>query len=105
MNTEQIMTLADGYATEKWADAMHERQIKGDSQQARRKLKATITTLVQERDALKQDAARYQFVKSLSRASSANIDGNHSWTCNLWIGAIRGPNLDAALDAAMKGKL
>jgi hypothetical protein len=53
---------------------------------------------------LKQDAARYQFVKSLSRASSANIDGNHSWTCNLWINAIRGPNLDAALDAAMKGE-
>lgn len=54
-----------------------------------------------ERDALLIDAARYQLVKTMSRAMSLDIDGLHYWHIQLR-GNVRGPTLDAAIDAAMK---
>ncbi len=55
-----------------------------------------------ERDALMADAARYQFMKSNCRAIGLDIEGNHSWTCQITRSDIKGPTLDEAIDAALK---
>ena len=50
---------------------------------------------------VEKDALRYQLVKTMSRAMSLDICGLHYWHIQLR-GNVRGPNLDAAIDAAMK---
>ena len=54
-----------------------------------------------QHDTLAADAARYQFMKSLSRATSVTSDGMHSWTCQILRLDVKGPTLDAAIDAAI----
>jgi len=51
-----------------------------------------------------QDAERYRFLRdSLFRMHSPKMNGQHSWTVQGggWL-RLRGPNLDDAVDAAMK---
>ena len=55
-----------------------------------------------ERDALMADGARYQFMKSCSRAAGLDISGWHSWTCQIMRSDIKGATLDQAIDAAIK---
>lgn len=55
-----------------------------------------------ECDALMAESARYQFMKSRSRVAGLDIDGDHSWTCQIFSNDVSGPTLDAAIDAALK---
>ena len=55
-----------------------------------------------ERDALMADGARYQFMKSCSRAAGLDISGWHSWTCQIMRSDIKGATLDEAIDSAIK---
>ena len=55
-----------------------------------------------ERDALMADAARYQFMKSCTRAAGLDISGWHSWTCQIMRSDIKGATLDEAIDSAIK---
>ena len=55
-----------------------------------------------ERDALATAAARYQFMKSRSRVLGLNMNGNHSWTCQITGRDIVGPTLDDAISEAMR---
>lgn len=43
---------------------------------------------------------RYEHIKKMARAMSVSIDGNHAWS--MMLRDIKGPNLDAAIDAAIK---
>ena len=52
--------------------------------------------------AAQKDAARYQHIKGMARAMSLDISGNHYW--HMVLGAIRGPNLDEAIDRAIKAE-
>ncbi len=58
--------------------------------------------LTKERDALMSDGARYRFLKSCTRVAGLDIDGRHSWTCQIMRSDIKGPTLDEAIDAAIK---
>ena len=49
---------------------------------------------------VQKDAARYQYLKTMARAMSVRIDGNHAWRMNL-VG-IFGPSLDEAIDRAIE---
>ena len=64
--------------------------------------------LVAERDrlraeveALRADAGRYQFLRGDFSPMGLNIDGQHAWAYRR-NATLRGPTLDAAIDAAMK---
>lgn len=62
------------------------------------------TTLAGDVERLKADAERYQCIRSQFSAMSAAIDGNHAW---VWRGnpdRLRGPTLDAAIDAMKETK-
>ena len=48
---------------------------------------------------LHQVERRYEHIKTMARAMSANIDGNHAWT--MMLRDIKGPSLDSAIDAAI----
>jgi hypothetical protein len=65
-------------------------------------LDAEIDVITKERDALAADAARYQFMKSCTRVAGLDIDGQHSWTCQIMRSDIKGATLDEAIDAAIK---
>lgn len=52
-----------------------------------------------ELDSLRKDAARYHFLRSDFSVMGANIDGQHSWAYRRNF-SLRGPTLDAAIDAA-----
>jgi len=54
-----------------------------------------------ERDRLRQDAMRYDFLRQDFSPMGLNIDGNHAWVYRRNL-SLKGPNLDAAIDAAMK---
>lgn len=62
----------------------------------------TKKELLDEIKSLIADAERYRFMKSCSRVISPNIDGKHSWTCNITGFGVLGPNLDEAIDNAIK---
>ena len=61
-----------------------------------------VKVLTAERDALKEDTARYKFMKTLSRACSLDMNGMYSWSCQIMRNDIRGATLDEAIDNAMK---
>jgi hypothetical protein len=70
-----------------------------------------LQELVNERDALRaevaalrDDAERYLQIKHDFSAASLDIDGNHSWVYRRNF-SLKGPTLDAAIDAARKGTL
>lgn len=46
-----------------------------------------------------EDAARYRWLRSRFRVFGLNIDGQHGWCTTGDVGRIRGPSLDAAIDA------
>jgi hypothetical protein len=52
--------------------------------------------------AAQKDAARYQHIKGMARAMSLDMDGNHYW--HMGLRDIRGPNLDEAIDRAIKAE-
>ena len=58
-----------------------------------------------ERDAeiarLREDAERYQFLRNDFSVSSPNMNGNHAWAYRRNF-SLKGPTLDAAIDAARK---
>ena len=64
----------------------------------------TLTKLGQEIEAqpAHKDAARYQHIKGMARAMSLDISGNHYW--HMLLGAIRGPNLDEAIDRSIRAR-
>ena len=69
---------------------------------------ATAVEAVEDIDAMlaqpeQKDAARYQHIKGMARAMSLDISGNHYW--HMTLGAIRGPNLDEAIDRAIEAEL
>ena len=59
-----------------------------------------LARLRAENERLKADAARYRFIKPDFSAMSVDIDGNHNWAYRRNF-SLRGPSLDAAIDAAM----
>lgn len=61
----------------------------------------TIDALRAEVAALRQDAARYRWLRSRFRVFGPHIDGQHGWCAMGDIGRLRGPNFDAAIDAAL----
>jgi hypothetical protein len=50
------------------------------------------------------DAARYRWLRSRFRVFGPHIDGQHAWCATGDIGRLRGPSIDAAIDAALAGK-
>ena len=50
---------------------------------------------------MREDAERYHFLRDDFSVSSPNIDGNHSWAYRRNF-SLKGPTLDAAIDAARK---
>jgi len=60
-----------------------------------------IVALRAEVAALRQDAARYRWLRSRFRVFGPHIDGQHGWCAMGDIGRLRGPNFDAAIDAAL----
>ena len=52
--------------------------------------------------AAQKDAARYQHIKGMARAMSLDMGGNHYW--HIGLREIRGPNLDEAIDRAIKAE-
>ena len=52
--------------------------------------------------AAQKDAARYQHIKGMARAMSLDMGGNHYWYMSLR--NIRGPNLDEAIDRAIRAR-
>jgi hypothetical protein len=52
--------------------------------------------------ALREDAERYRQIKHDFSAASLDIDGSHSWVYRRNF-SLKGPTLDAAIDAARKG--
>lgn len=65
-------------------------------------LEAAITHLrkMNEQCANNLDAERMSFVLSASRPMGLDIDGRHYWT-TMYPSTVRGPNLRAAIDAAI----
>ena len=59
-----------------------------------------LARLERENAKLRKDAARYLHIKSMARAMTLDIGGNHLWAMSLR--NIRGPNLDEAIDRAIK---
>lgn len=51
--------------------------------------------------ALAADAERYRFLRQDFSPIGLNIDGNHAWAYRR-NATLKGPNLDAAIDAAME---
>lgn len=54
-----------------------------------------------EIERLRADAARYQFLRADFSPMGLNIDGNHAWAYRR-NATLKGPNLDSAIDAAMR---
>ena len=53
-----------------------------------------------ERDAAVADAERYRWLRTKFRVSSLDMSGQHGYAPNGEVGRIKGPSLDAAIDAA-----
>lgn len=58
-----------------------------------------LAAVVAERDALRADAARWRAFKPMVRTFSLDMGGQHSYCTTGEFGRIRGPNIDAAMDA------
>jgi len=48
-----------------------------------------------------RDAERYRFIKSKTKTFSLDMGGNHTYVMDFSIARLRGPSLDAAIDAAV----
>lgn len=65
------------------------------------KLRREIEALKAERDALRRDAERWQEARKHFRILSADMGSNHAWAWHGTSARLRGPSIDAAIDAAM----
>ena len=80
------------------------RQQRDDNYALAESWRCQVLARATERYAALADARRYQAIRSQFSAMSADIDGSHAW---IWRGnpsRLRGPTLDAAIDAAMAGE-
>lgn len=96
------MTKADEYCTQLrnenrilLAQLENARSLSAEFLHERDKLKA-------ENEALAKDAARYKLMKSMSRVSSLDMGGNHTYSCQIINRQITGATLDEALDKAIE---
>lgn len=62
-----------------------------------------IERLRAELESLRSAAVRYWFLRDDFSPIGVNIDGNHAWAYRR-NATLKGPNLDAAIDAAMTGE-
>lgn len=88
--TNRIMELADAYA-----DSEASTDPRYITESARAALQAEVERVTKELEAAKADAARYRWLRSLEHC-------NEAW-CFIG-GGNADSNLDAAIDAAMKGQ-
>ena len=58
---------------------------------------------LQQLEAAKKDAQRWQAVKPMFRTMSANIDGNHTWTL-AYHGLLKGASMDDAADKVIQAE-
>ena len=65
---------------------------------------AALAVAQAEAQALRVDAERWAHVKSGFSVMGLNIDGNHSWAWRGYHLIGKGPNIDAAIDAARAQK-
>lgn len=65
------------------------------------KLADAIPALLDRLDAAERDAARYRWLRPCFRTFSLDMGGQHRYCVNSNIGRIRGPSIDAAIDAAI----
>ncbi len=84
----------------KWADDdgpgpfSHHRRIQEEAAEELTRLRAEV-------EALRADAERYKFLRDDFSPMGMNINGNHAWAYRR-NATLKGPNLDAAIDAARK---
>jgi hypothetical protein len=62
---------------------------------------ADRAAIVRAADSIVADALRYRFLRHDFSVASLNIDGNHAWAYRRNF-SLRGPTLDAAIDAALQ---
>lgn len=62
---------------------------------------AALRSLLDEREALRRDAERLDFIEKNARCDP-KMDGNHVWWPTSFNKALRGHTLRAAIDAALK---
>lgn len=93
MTHEELMRLADAQATERQHSHYH------PELEARAALSTALTEVLEERDALAKDAARYRWLRDKSNTVYLK-DGpdDHGWFPS------DSEDIDAAADAAMKGQ-
>ncbi len=63
---------------------------------------ALLLAQAAELESLRRDAERYRWLRDDFSPMGLNIDGNHAWAYRR-NATLKGPNLDAAIDAAMTG--
>lgn len=63
-----------------------------------------LPELLDRVEAAEADAARYRWLRPHFRTFSLDMGGQHLYCIDSNIGRIRGPSIDAAIDAAMKGE-
>jgi len=56
-------------------------------------------------EALRKDAERYRHIKPFFRVFSLHIDGQHSYAVSAPFARLRGPNIDAAIDASIEAAM
>jgi len=64
---------------------------------------ANIESLEMQVEALRKDAERYRYLRDDFSPMGLNIDGDHAWAYRR-NATLKGPNLDAAIDAAMQAR-
>ena len=63
-------------------------------------LRVALAEPQSDMERLRADAQRYQFLRKDFSPMGLNIDGNHAWAYRR-NATLKGPNLDAAIDAAI----
>lgn len=114
MNTEELRQLAEKTIAEsyrvalsaKWTDAKAKSYADEYSKMVTPAgpvlvLFDHIAALEAENAELRKDAERYRWLRKQFRAMSLDMGGNHCWVQRS-SGAIRGPSVDEAVDAALK---
>lgn len=63
------------------------------------KVRDALLDLARQVEELQADAERYRHIKKMFRVFSLHIDGKHSYTPTGEFARMKGPSLDAAIDA------
>ena len=98
MKQEGIIRMAReaGFETEYRKGKIHGFDRDGDYTDELKAFAALVAAAAQK------DAARYLHIKGMARAMSLDMGGNHYW--HMGLRDIRGPNLDEAIDRAIKAE-